>query len=151
MSAVLKSNAYVGWYGHGRAQNWRTPKSLFEALHARFTFTLDGASEPGNGLLPRASTKEDPISWAGESVFCNPPWSDIAPFVENAKHARCAVLLVPARTNAKWFHRAIELGAKPEFFIGRPKFESDTNHKGHNSPVDCMLLVFFDGRYWSQP
>jgi len=137
------STRYVDWYGKGRHQNWRTPRSLFDSLHAEFGFTLDGASEPGNGLLPLASTADAPIAWTGHRVFCNPPWSNIRPFVEQAAHADLAVLLAPARTNVAWFHRAIELGAQARFFLGRPKFELPAhNGAGHNSPVDCLLLVF---------
>jgi hypothetical protein len=84
---------YVEWYGKSRRQNWCTPSALFDGLHARYAFTLDGASEPGNGLLPRASTAEAPLAWSGERVFCNPPWSNIRPFVENAPAADLAVLL----------------------------------------------------------
>lgn len=134
----MQPNAYVRWYGKSRRQNWRTPTVFFERLHAEFNFTLDGASEPGNGLLPLHSTAESPIDWRGHRVFCNPPWSNIAPFLEYADDADLAVLLVPARTNAKWFHRALEIGAEPRFFIGRIKFVG----AAHSSPVDCCLLVF---------
>jgi phage N-6-adenine-methyltransferase len=133
---------YVEWYGRGRKQNWRTPRALFDALHAEYSFTLDGASEPENGLLPRASTADNQIDWTGERVFCNPPWSNIRPFVELAADADLAVLLVPARTNVVWFHRALELGAQARFFAGRPKFEIPGNTCNANSPVDCLLLVF---------
>lgn len=130
--------AYVDWYQRGRHQAYRTPAALFDPLHAEFKFTLDGASEPGNALLPLASTIERPIGWRGHRVFCNPPWSNIRPFVEQAADADLAVLLVPARTNSKWFHRALELGAWPRFFLGHVKFVGAP----HNCPVDCMLLVF---------
>ncbi len=135
--------AYVDWYAGSRKQNWRTPRALFDELHAEYGFTMDGASEPGNGLLPKASTVETPLPWTGERVFCNPPWSDIPPFLDLAAKADLAVLLVPARTNARWFHRAIALGAAARFFPGRPKFEgAPEGNKGHNSPIDCLLLVF---------
>lgn len=135
--------AYVEWYGKGRHQSWRTPRALFDALHRVFGFTMDGASEPGNGLLPRSSTAADPLPWDGERVFCNPPWSNIRPFIEQATAADVAVLLVPARTNVAWFHRALDLGATPRFFRGRPRFELPEHAgAGHNSPVDCMFLVF---------
>ncbi|MFD0726997.1 DNA N-6-adenine-methyltransferase [Lysobacter brunescens] len=140
---VAKSSAYVNWYGKGRAQNCRTPRSMFDQLHAEYGFTLDGASEPGNGLLPLASTAKKPIAWDGQRVFCNPPWSNIRPFIEQAPAAELAVFLVPARTNVAWFHRAIELGGKARFFQGRPSFElPGRTKKSHNSPVDCLLLVF---------
>lgn len=139
----LSEFKFVSWYGRGRRQNWTTPRALFDPLHDEYGFTLDGASEPGNGLLPKASTAVTPLPWDGERVFCNPPWSNIAPFVELAAQAALAVLLVPARTNAKWFHRALQLGATARFFIGRPAFgNAPDGTKGHNSPVDCMLLVF---------
>lgn len=134
---------YVDWYGKGeRRQNWGTPRPLFDQLHAEFNFTLDGASEPGNGLLPLASTADNPIPWKGERVFCNPPWSNVRPFLELAPEAELAVFLVPARTNAKWFHRAIELGAMPRFFKPKPKFVGAP----HVSPVDCVFLVFDNRR-----
>lgn len=130
--------AYVEWYGGEKRQTWQTPHDFFEQLHAEYNFTLDGASSPGNGLLPRASTARDPIDWRGERVFCNPPWSLIKPFVDLAATAELAVLLVPARTNAKWFHRALAYGAVPRFFLGRLKFVGGASR----SPVDCLLLVF---------
>lgn len=134
---------YVDWYGKGRHQNWRTPRGLFDQLNAEFRFTMDGASEPGNGLLPNASTADAPIAWDGQRVFCNPPWANIRPFIEQAPAANVAVFLVPARTNTGWFHRALELGAKARFFLGRPSFELPAHEgPGHNSPVDCLLLVF---------
>ncbi|WP_053091889.1 DNA N-6-adenine-methyltransferase [Stenotrophomonas maltophilia] len=140
---MADGGAYIDWYGKGRHQNWRTPSSIFDALHAEFHFTLDGASEPGNGLLPLASTADAPISWTGHHVFCNPPWSNIRPFVDQAPWADLAVFLVPARTNVGWFHHALQLGARTRFFLGRPKFElPDHSGNGHNSPVDCLLLIF---------
>lgn len=137
------TDRYIDWYGKGRHQHWRTPRDFFDGLHAEFAFTLDGASEPGNGLLPLSSTAEAPISWVGQRVFCNPPWSNIRPFIDKAVEADLAVLLVPARTNVAWFHHALSLGGRPRFFAGRPRFELPGHaSKGHNSPVDCMLFVF---------
>ena len=137
---------YVGWYGKARRQDWGTPRPMFDKLHAEYGFDLDGAADNGNRLLPDASTPEDPVPWVGRRVFCNPPWSAIPPFVELAATAALAVLLVPARTNCRWFHRAIELGAEVRFFEGRPAFVNDRHEgTGHNSPIDCVLLVFRGG------
>ncbi len=135
-------NQYVGWYGKARRQDWQTPMSIFGPLHAEYGFTLDGAAEDDNALLNVASTPERPLSWQGHRVFCNPPWSAIAPFVEQATEADLAVLLVPARTNARWFHRAIELGAQVRYFMPRPRFRHSEKGPLRDSPVDCLLLVF---------
>ncbi len=131
---------YVAWYGGKRSQTWRTPPMFFQALNRRYGFTMDGAATKGNALLVKASTPDEPLSWDGERVFCNPPWSQIQPFVELAAKAEMAVLLVPARTNAAWFHRALKLGAEPRFFLGRLTFVGATGQ----CPVDCCLLVFGD-------
>lgn len=136
--SLTEIRQYHSWYGGKRRQSWATPPSLFDPLNAEFLFTMDGASEPGNGLLPISSTAENPLPWKGERVFCNPPWSNIPPFVELAATADLAVLLVPARTNCRWFHRALDLGARVRFFRPKPKFVGAP----HVSPVDCVLLVF---------
>ena len=129
---------YVDWYKGVRKQTHQTPPDLFAKLHAEFAFTMDGAAERHNRLLKHASTWAKPLPWAGERVFCNPPWSGIGPFVELAATAEFACLLVPARTNCRWFHRAIALGATVRFFLGKPKFVGNKS----TSPVNCVLLLF---------
>lgn len=132
-------STYVDHYGGLRTQTWTTPPALFDALNAEFAFDLDGAASAENALLPQWNDgAEHNVSWEGRRVFCNPPWSDIRPFVELAATAELAVLLVPARTNARWFHRALELGAEVRFFLGKPRFSGAKN----NSPVDCVFLVW---------
>lgn len=130
--------SYVDHYAGPRDQTWRTPVGIFEALNAEFAFDLDGAGDAENGLTPDVSTIEHPIPWAGRRVFCNPPWSAIPPFIEQAPTAAVAVLLVPARVNARWFHRALALGAEVRYFVGKPRFRGGR----WNSPVDCLLLVW---------
>jgi hypothetical protein len=130
--------AYVDHYKGERKQERTTPIAFFEKLHERFHFTMDGAASEDNALLPVFSTAQYPQRWEGRRVFCNPPWGSIAEFVEKAPAAQLAVFLVPARVNAKWFHRALELGATAEFFCGKLKFDG----LEWNSPVDCLLLKF---------
>lgn len=130
---------YVKHYEGERKQDRPTPREFFDKIHKRFEFTLDGAATKRNALLPRFSSRRGQRSWAGERVFCNPPWSDITPFVLVAPTAEFACLLVPARTNCRWFHKALELGARPEYFLGKLNFGGPWN-----SPVDCVLLLFGD-------
>lgn len=139
-SVSSRPKKYHDWYQGERSQRWATPPEFFEGLHEEYGFTLDGAAESDNALLPRFMEiwLWDPSSWKGERVFCNPPWSNIPPFVEIAAEADLAVLLVPARTNCRWFHRALDLGASVRFFKPKLKFVGAK----HVSPVDCVLLVF---------
>lgn len=138
--AAPVTGAYVDWYAGERLQRWATPPEFFQKLHQEFRFTLDGAAEADNALLPRFHDEPlwDPQAWEGERVFCNPPWSNIPPFVELAAGADVAVLLVPARTNCRWFHRALDLGADVRYFKPKLKFVGAP----HVSPVDCVLLVW---------
>ena len=62
MTDEQKVSRYVDWYGKERRQNWQTPPAIFDPLNAEYRFTMDGASEPGNGLLPKASTADNPLS-----------------------------------------------------------------------------------------
>ena len=134
----MSAATYVSWYAGKRSQSWGTPVEFFDRLNDEFGFTLDGAATDDNALLPRASTAAEPLPWEGERVFCNPPWSQIPPFVELAATAELAVLLVPARTNCRWFHRALELGSTVRYFVGKPRFVGAK----WNSPADCVLLIF---------
>jgi len=119
-----------------------TPPAFFRTLDEEFRFDLDGACVEENKLCAEGSTQERPVSWASRRVFCNPPWHDIAPFLELAPAAEAAVLLVPSRTNARWWHRALELGAEVRYFRGRLRFVGATT----SSPQDCCLLVFGRGQ-----
>jgi hypothetical protein len=128
---------YVNHYAGERKQDRRTPRPFFDKLHSEFCFTLDGAATKCNALLPRYSSSRNPKKWKGERVFCNPPWAEIPPFIELAATADLAVLLVPARVNAKWFHRALALGGRPVYWQGKLSFGGPWN-----SPVDCLILLF---------
>jgi hypothetical protein len=132
--------SFVTHYAGARRQDWTTPAAIFDALNAEYHFDLDGAASSENALLPDYSDLR--YSWEGRRVFANPPWSSIPPFIELAGTADGAVLLVPARVNAKWFHRALALGATVRYFQGRPRFGDG---KG-SSPIDCLLLLFGDCR-----
>ncbi len=135
-SEAPRTTRYVDHYQGARKQDRRTPREFFDRLHAKYGFTLDGAATAENALLPRFSAEDAPISWKGERVFCNPPWSNIPPFIEQIVEAEFACLLVPARTNCKWFHRALDLGATPDYFKGKLSFSGPWN-----SPIDCLLLL----------
>lgn len=130
-------SGYVTHYKGERKQDRQTPIKFFIKLNQRFPFTLDGAATPENALLPRFSTELNTHPWKGERVFCNPPWGNIPPFIELATEAEFACLLVPARTNCGWFHRALKLGGKPDYWQGKLNFSGKWN-----SPVDCLLFLF---------
>lgn len=92
-----------------------TPPEFFAPLQERFKFTIDVAAEDYNAVLPRFWTPEDDglsKSWAGERVWCNPPYDDIEPWLEKAwreDKADLIVMLLPAdRTWMGWWQHYIE-------------------------------------------
>ena len=95
---------------------WRTPGALWDALHAEFDFTLDGAADRFNHKLKRynSASHPDKYSWlGGQRVFINPPYKDrkkpIVWWVRRAYEASLdgstVVLVLPAQMNAGWIHR----------------------------------------------
>jgi len=133
----------------------------FAAWNLRFGFTLDAAAAPHNAKCPRYFTAEEDglsQSWAGERVWCNPPYSDIRPWVAKAWHevstvdpAELVVMLLPAnRTEQGWWQDLVEPGRVDgslhvEFLRGRLRFiQAGRTDVGPNErpPFGCCLLVW---------
>lgn len=129
--------------------DWETPQKLFDELDLHYNFTLDPCSTHRNAKCEKHYTvEEDGLSrsWAGEVVFCNPPYGrNIGEWVrkcsEESKHATI-VMLIPARTDTTYFHDYIYNKARIEFLRGRLKFEQDG--KALNSAPFPSMLVFWE-------
>ena len=77
--------------------DYETPPLLYKDLDAEFHFTLDPCPIGGVGGLEK--------DWDEEVVFCNPPYSNIQPWVDKAlKSKGTVVMLLPSRTDRQWFH-----------------------------------------------
>lgn len=97
---------------------WETPQSLFDKLDEEFHFVLDAAALPSNAKCRRYITPESDAlfpgyPWRSEglstSVWLNPPYGcGIDRWVRKAyqtgRSGVCVVCLLPARTNAPWWH-----------------------------------------------
>ncbi|EEZ6567633.1 DNA methylase [Escherichia coli] len=92
---------------HGGSDDWRTPYRLFRNLHREFGFSMDGAATKHDALLPRFTDDIHNQSWIGETVFCNPPYSDIPSFLLKASEADLAVFLIPYRPRTTYWLRHI--------------------------------------------
>jgi phage N-6-adenine-methyltransferase len=148
----------------------RTPDSIWLPLHQRYGFTLDVAASAENAKTARYFTVEDDglaRSWAGERVWCNPPYSDIRPWVAKAWQSMndpggpspVIVMLLPAnRTEQAWWQELVELwrdGGTPihrgvtlstRFLAGRPRFDvpdgTYSDPRGNRPPFGCVLLTW---------
>lgn len=92
--------------------DWETPQDLFRKYDEKYHFTLDVCADEKNHKCNRYFTKEQDglkQDWTGERCWCNPPYGRaIADFVKKAAESKAlTVMLIPARTDTKWFHKYI--------------------------------------------
>ena len=125
---------------------WETPQRFFDELDKEFHFTLDPCADDYNHKCKKYFTKEiDGLlqNWGGETVFCNPPYGrEIGKWVEKAATEKATtVMLIPARTDTKWFHDYIYRKAEVRFLRGRLKFGDSKN----SAPFPSMVVVFRGG------
>lgn len=124
---------------------WETPQDFFDGLDAQYKFDLDACALPENAKCSRYYTPDqDGLTqpWTG-TVWCNPPYGrQIGSWVEKAAHSAAegatVVMLLPARTDTKWFHRYIYGKAEIQFVAGRLKFGGSKN----SAPFPNMVAVF---------
>ena len=134
-----------GIFSH-KTDEWSTPQDIFDELNDEFCFDLDPCSTDENYKCERHYTIADDglsHSWGGCRVFCNPPYSDISRWVEKAyreatKDNTLVVLLIPSRTDTRYFHNFINHRAEIRFIKGRLKFGEQKN----SAPFPSMLVIF---------
>ena len=131
------------------AGDWGTPKSLFALLHHEFKFTLDAAATKANALTKRFITPQQDAfaqDWAklarGGAVWLNPPYGrEVGRWIEQALAASCqgatVVVLLPARTDTRWFHELCRYG-EVRLLRGRLKFVGAPT----SAPFPSLVVVF---------
>jgi phage N-6-adenine-methyltransferase len=126
---------------------WGTPLTFFDELNKEFNFTLDPCATKENAKCSKFYTKEDnglSKDWDNEIVFCNPPYGTESPkWVKKASEAKGGkvVMLIPARTDTRYFHDYIYGKAEIRFIKGRLKFEGTQKGSGA-APFPSMVVIF---------
>jgi site-specific DNA-methyltransferase (adenine-specific) len=131
-------------------EDWATPQAFFEELNNEFNFTLDPCATAENAKCKKFFTKEQNgllQSWQGETVFCNPPYGkEISKWVEKAdaeaQAGATVVLLIPARTDTKYFHKHIYQRYETRFIQGRLHFNDSKNA----APFPSMVVIMRGGK-----
>lgn len=130
-----------------KTNEWATPQDFFDRLDSEFQFTLDPCATAENHKCDLYYTKEeDGLSkdWAGHRVFCNPPYGrDISNWVKYAyeqsrERETLVVMLIPARTDTRYFHDYIYGKAEIRFVKGRLKFGDGKSP----APFPSMVVIF---------
>lgn len=124
--------------------NWETPQHIFNKWNSRYHFTVDVCATKDNAKCDKYYTPEmDGLKQKWEGVcWCNPPYGrEIGKWVEKAYNSNCTVvMLLPARTDTKWFHNFCMKG-HIIFIQGRLKFGNATN----SAPFPSMIVIFKGG------
>src|ERR1700730_7059284 len=106
------------WSGN---DNYATPEYLYHALDDEFDFSLDPC--PLNPDWATTGTDGLHLDWTGQAVFCNPPYSNIIPWIDKALKSICLpVFVLPARTETSRSHNLYRSKAEIRFFRKRIHF-----------------------------
>ena len=124
---------------------WATPQDFFDKLNEEFNFTVDVCAIPENAKCDKFFTPEInglKQEWTGV-CWCNPPYGrEIGKWVEKSYIASTwgatVVMLLPARTDTKWFHEYIYNKAEIRFIKGRLKFGNSKTA----APFPSMVVIF---------
>lgn len=127
------------------SDEWETPQKFFDELNEEFHFTYDPcATEENHKCFLWTGKKDNGLTtdWGGQRVWCNPPYSQIGKWVEKCfretrKDDTVVVLLIPARTDTKYFWNYIWNRAEVRYLKGRIKFGG-----AGNAPFPSLLVIF---------
>lgn len=142
---------FTGKFNNAK-QEWETPQELFNKLNEEFHFILDLAADSTNHKCTKYLTKEDNSLLCTRSGICwlNPPYGSrsnkLSDWVKKAYDESVyseysdttVVMLIPARTNTKWWHKYCMKAQEVRFICGRPKF----GDASHGLPQPLALVIF---------
>lgn len=124
-----------------QSDEWETPQGLYNELNAEFNFNLDPCATKETAKCANWYSKEQDglkMEWGGV-LFVNPPYSQIKNWVAKAANSKATVvMLIPARTDTRWFHEFIYHKTEIRFIKGRLKFSNSKN----SAPFPSMIVIF---------
>ncbi len=142
---------------------WMTPKFVFDYYDRRFNFTCDFAASHENALCEHYFSEPDDNGEGGAlgcspddgcldgsvAVWCNPPYSNIKPWVQKCytmaeATGKVFVMLIPADTSVKWFKLAFEHCTECHFISGRLSFINEETKQPVNGNNKGSVVFVFD-------
>jgi phage N-6-adenine-methyltransferase len=139
-----------------KSGEWDTPQGFFDKLNAQFNFTLDPCATEASAKCTKYFTQEDDgltQSWKGHTVFCNPPYGrHIGEWIKKAheesrQHNTLVVMLIPSRTDTRWWHDYVMKAKEVHLVRGRLKFGGSDNA----APFPSAVVVFHSNTLYKPP
>lgn len=137
---------------------WATPPDFFSVVDAEFHFKMDVAASVENTKCPRFITEEqnaismrDKIPWITEdckSAYCNPPFSNLMPWIwraeyEAAKFPDAVVGFLAPSSHAQWMQQAEKSACEIRLLYPRVNFISPSKTiKTSCNDRDTVFIVF---------
>ena len=119
-------------------QNWKTPKKFYEELNKEFSFDFDPCYADGNVTWENNGLA---IEW-GQRNFVNPPYAECSEWCKKAyleaQKGKTIVMLIPSRTDTKYWHDYCMKADEIRFIKGRLKFDEHKN----SAPFPSALVIF---------
>ncbi len=129
-----------------KKMDWQTPDHLLERVRAIGPIAFDPATSPDNptGAAAFLAPPSDGLAedWPVEGLtYCNPPYGRaLAPWsVRITQHEGEILVLVPSRTDTKWWNRLRAWADLCLFWRGRLRF------KGATAPAPFPSCTFYRG------
>ena len=139
-----------------KSADWATPQEFFDKLDWRFgPFDLDPCATLDTAkCLNFYTPMEDGLTkdWETHCSFVNPPYGrEIAKWIkkgydEGQKKNTKVVMLIPARTDTKYWQDYVMKAQEVYFIRGRLKFGESTN----SAPFPSAVVVFESDATWPQ-
>ncbi|MBW4595464.1 MAG: hypothetical protein KME46_21815 [Brasilonema angustatum HA4187-MV1] len=153
LKPVNQAKSFYTHAGNATGQDyWQTPLELLSKLYQVFgTFDLDPCSGRNKPVKAKVHFLEDDdglsLPWFG-AVFVNPPYNqqDLKRWILKALtehqsgNTRLIVVLVPARTDTRWWHQAIAQKADILFLKGRLRFGGSGSD--NTAPFPSALALY---------
>jgi len=132
---------------------WSSPKHIVDMVRERHGLIIcdpasDGNNSTADSIRGHYFTKEDDglaQDWIGTLTYINPPYGRglinwVSKAIEQFENgnSETIVMLLPSRSDTKWFHLLYEhWNCKIEFIKGRLKFGTSTN----SAPFPSIIVT----------
>lgn len=137
----------------GGQDSWSTPPYVVRWLQEYMRigwFDLDVCADVSNAKAPKFFDEAaDGLKQKWEGVcFCNPPYSQIATWAQkafaSANEGATVAMLIPARTDTRYWHEYVARANKILFIKGRLAFgdPSKGNENAQGAPFPSAIVIF---------